>query len=294
MPRGAQLAALEQLSGDLGPWIVLGRAARHCGVECVRVSGAYGFIQGAPNDSVILAEYARRGHWAERTNQLLLDFFNTRGGQYVDVGANIGLTTVPVAQNATVQCLAIEPDPTNFSHLKENVSRNCRHGNVELCQVAAFSEWAELPLEIAPDNLGDHRLRTREISEHTREGRWATVLVRAAPLDQIVPDTSGHLAVKIDTQGAEPFVFAGGQRTLSKASLLISEWAPYWLARLGGNPEVVTSFLRANFATVAVAEGETGEIPKPEPVSIAAERLLEFASQFKHDRSKYVDIIAAR
>jgi FkbM family methyltransferase len=260
----------------------------------VRIQGTYGTIQGAPNDSVILAEYARLGHWARRTNQLLLDFFSERSGQYIDIGANIGLTTLPVSQNAAVHCVAIEPDPTNFKHLRENVARNCSHGNVELCQLAVFSEQAELPLELAPNNLGDHRLRTHNPSGFAKEDAWPTVLVRAAPLDEIAPETTGHLAVKIDTQGAEPFVFAGGRLTLAKASLVISEWAPYWLARLGGDPEVVTSFLTENFPSVAIAEGEHGELPKAEPAAIAAERLLAMAHESRNDPSTYVDFIATR
>jgi len=292
LPRGAQLAILEQLSNDLGPWTVLGRIAGNCGLYSVRIEGAYGMIEGAPNDSVILAEYARLGHWARRTNQLLLDFFNGQSGHYIDVGANIGLTTLPVSQNAAVRCVAIEPDPTNFRHLCENVARNCSHGNVELQQLAVFSQRAEISLELAPNNLGDHRLRTQDVSGFSKEDFWPTVSVQAAPLDEIAPDIVGRLAIKIDTQGAEPFVFAGGRRTLSRASLVISEWAPYWLARLGGNPEIVTSFLTAHFSSVAIAEGESGALSKAEPAAVAVERLLKVANDWRHDPSKYLDFVA--
>ncbi len=114
-------------------------------------------------------------------------------------------------------------------------------------------------------------------------------------LDDIVPAHSiTPLAVKIDTQGAEPFVVMGGPRTLGQASLLVVEWAPYWLARLGGDPGIVTTFLERSFTGLAVAEGESGSIPPAEPARLVTERLLEMVRNYIDDPMKYVDVIAYR
>jgi hypothetical protein len=42
------------------------------------------------------------------------------------------------------------------------------------------------------------------------EHKLATIDVEAIPLDEIVGTLNGPLAVKIDTEGAEPFVVLGG------------------------------------------------------------------------------------
>ena len=63
---------------------------------------------------------------------MFVDFFEERdSGTYLDIGANIGLTTIPIARNHRVRCHSFEPDPGLFVHLLENIHRNCRR-NVEL------------------------------------------------------------------------------------------------------------------------------------------------------------------
>ena len=63
--------------------------------------------------------YASTGRWAEHTNELIGRFFDKAGrGTFLDIGANIGLTTIPVARRANVACHAFEPEPENFRNLR--------------------------------------------------------------------------------------------------------------------------------------------------------------------------------
>jgi len=293
LPPGASVAVLEQASENLGHWSALVRIAPRCGVDSVAVQGSYGIFDGSPRDSTVLGGYATAGTWARRTNQLLCEFFAGRGGSYLDVGANIGLTTIPVAQNPRVACLALEPNPAVYRFLTRNVVRNCPHGNVTTRQAAAFARRDTLLLEVDPANQGDNRLRLTERAGLHGEEQWSTVRVEALPLDELVPDTPGILAVKIDTQGAEPYVFEGGARTLDRARLLICEWSPYLLARLGGQVERVTSYLARSFDQLIIAPGEEGA-GRAEPVGVAVERLLAMAHDARDDSSVYADIIARR
>jgi hypothetical protein len=66
------------------------------------------------NDRFVLPEYAATGTFAETVTSALTDFLRG-GGTYIDVGANIGLTIIPVARNPNVHCLAFEPEPVNFN-----------------------------------------------------------------------------------------------------------------------------------------------------------------------------------
>ena len=295
MPHRVRRIAFEAIVRAEDPWWALSHVGPRCPLHGVSVVGSVGVIESAPTDRTILRRYAETGSWADRTVQVLSAFFHGHGGQYVDVGANIGLVTIPIAQKAGVRCLAIEPDPTNFMHLAANVQRHCRNGNVELRQCAAYSHREKLSFELSDVNLGDHRLRVHDVKGgQLNEGAWRTIEVQAEPLDALVPPDSDRLAVKIDTQGAEPYVVMGGRETLTRAGLVILEWAPYWLARLGGEPRAVTDFLRANFESVSIADREDGPVPAPLPVARAVERLLEMVDRDKGDHVRYVDVIARK
>ncbi len=285
-----------RLYQDIGPWSLFARIAPECNIVAVQVTGEYGIIQSASSDNVILRHYAETGTWAKRTNELLRSFFSGRGaGFYVDVGANIGLTTIPIAQQErAVRCIAIEPDPTNYANLVANIERTCLHGNVEARQIAVFSARKMLELELAHGNLGDHRLRLQAGPGLRGEHRWPVVKVQAAPLDEIVGQLDGPLALKIDTQGAEPFVFDGGKNTIARAELIIMEWAPYWMARTGGNPQSVTDVLREQFDTLSIATGEEGPVPQPLPAKDVVAQLLDVAERYRGDPATYFDVIARK
>jgi len=53
--------------------------------------------------------------------------------------------------------------------------------------------------------------KTGQFEEHKR----ATIDVQGVRLDEIAGNLNEPLAVKIDTQGAEPFAVSGGKETLS-------------------------------------------------------------------------------
>ena len=73
--------------------------------------------------------------------EALQAFFAPTGGTYLDIGANIGLMTVPFARDPRIRCLAFEPDPTNFGFLQRNIApRNAPASSAELHQVALFKD----------------------------------------------------------------------------------------------------------------------------------------------------------
>jgi hypothetical protein len=162
LPKVAQEAVFEQICDDFGRFAVISRLAPDCNVVPLRASGRYGVIQSASDDKSVLMQYAKTGTWAERTNSLLRSFFAETGGNYIDIGANIGLTTIPVAQNPRVSCLAIEPEPKNFANLCVNIAENCPYKNVEVRRLAIYVRRQRLSLELSSGNLGDHRLRIGE------------------------------------------------------------------------------------------------------------------------------------
>jgi FkbM family methyltransferase len=297
LPKVAHDAVLEQICqevgrNELGRFQLISRLAKDCGVVALKVSGKYGVIQSLPDDNTVLMEYAKNGTFAERTNGLLQSFFADRSGNYIDIGANIGLTTIPVAQNDRVSCLAIEPEPRNFANLSANIAENCSYKNVQIRRLAIYARSQTLHFEIAPGNLGDHRLRLGQKTGQLGEEKRATIAVQAVSLDEIAGNLNGPLAVKIDTQGAEPFVISGGKETLSRAGLMICEFWPYGMAQLGANPADLIEFLRSHFSTLALMEQDGPVLSRP--ASQVCEQLTTLVAAHSNNPEMSLDVIARR
>ncbi len=229
-------------------------------VKSIVIRGSYGDICGSPSDASVLSKYAITGTWAERTNQLLEDFFDEKGGgTYIDIGANIGLTTIPISTRSDVRCYCFEPEPTNYSYLVENIRKNCKHQNVTTYNLAIYHEESELVFEKSPHNYGDHRIRLGQSISKLDENNWETIKVAAVPLAQVISEIKKPLAVKIDTQGAEPYVILGGNSLLLNADLIILEFSPYMMMRMGSDPKIILTFVKL-FPKVAVALGESASV----------------------------------
>ena len=302
LPRNALDTFLDELCGVLtldysrrrSRFRLLSRLAMDSRVVALKVVGDYGVMQSAAGDSHILFRYSEERRFADRTNKLIAQFFGDGGGSYIDIGANIGMTVIPIARNPLVQCLAFEPEPTNFANLVANISANCRYANVAAKQIALFSAARRLTFELAHENLGDHRVRlntaTGALGEHQRE----TIEVEAWPLDAAAVGLRPPLAIKIDTQGAEPYVFAGGGKVIARAGLLVSEFWPYGIGRMGGDLGDMFAQLSASFETIAVAVAEEGEPSNPMAVAAAHQWMVERYRQHQDDPDWYCDIIARK
>jgi len=217
------------------------QAGRVLGVKSYEVSGQYGDFFGPLYDQTVIKHYLEAGTWSPDIVQLLRDFFDhCGGGSFYDIGANIGLVTVPIAQDARVSCVAFEPDPHNFRLLSANVATSCRHGNVELVNAAVYREATELRFDRNEYNSGDHRL--------SAAGSRSVMAIRLD--DRPLPP--GPLALKIDTQGAEPAIFEGAAKTLAAAGLLVFEFWPWGMARMGLSPDLVLSRLVEMFSVARI------------------------------------------
>ena len=279
------------------------RLSHSCNIQDLAVMGNLGLIRGSAHDASILKHYALHGSWASRTIRPLNDFFSRHaGGTYIDIGANIGLTIIPIGRRSGVRCIGIEAEPRNFAYLRENVAVAGVGHSVTLRNVAVFSRHSTLEMELAPSNLGDHRIRPQVAAVALEEEhRRSVVLVAAESLDTIIsgvdPDfacLAAPLAVKIDVQGAEPFVFEGGQRLLAAAGLLIVEYSPYCMARMQADPEHILKFLSSHFTHLRIAQQEKDAPSAPMPISDAIVYLRRFAENNADRPCEYLDIIAER
>lgn len=286
-PWGIREAMLEGYMDRVGVEGLSTRLLHRLKIVEIAANGDCGVMASGCNDQVVLLEYAANGTFAPTVVRAVLDFFADGPGTYMDVGANIGLTTIPIARNGKIRCLAFEPEPMNFGHLKRNCARNADGAAIKSHQVALFNSHSTMSLSLSDDNMGDHRLTQQAVSDRR------TVQVAAVPLDDYLDRIAGKLAVKVDTQGAEPFVVAGGRKVLARAGLLAMEFCPYLMRRMGGDPSVVVD-LAATFDRVAIMRAGAAEAPQyvdPTEARSVLEHKLRTAAESDGD---YLDILAIR
>jgi len=261
LPIHTRQSVMEYLIEQSGTYKVMRDLARRHHIESLKARGEYGLIEGDVRDSEIFRSYTTRGVWTPELDHEVAGVFGSGPGSFIDVGANIGLSTIPIARNPRVICHCFEPEPRNFSHLRFNVTENCLAGNVVLHNVALFDKAAELEFELSSNNMGDHRVRVLPTSKGAyAEDARETIRVRAARLDDEVPVETLPLpiAVKIDTQGAEPHVIAGAPAILQKATFLHMEFWPYGMRRAGGAIPDMLRFLCSHFAQAKLTFADMG------------------------------------
>jgi FkbM family methyltransferase len=286
-PRGARNVILDACLDRLDYAEIYSHLLPRCKLVEIAATGDRGVVASASTDTMVICEYAMTGTFAATVTEVLKNFFDATGGTYIDIGANIGLMTIPLARNPLIRCIAFEPDPVNFGFLERNVARSAPDSSVELHQIALYHVRASLALALAEGNIGDHRLTISGVP-----GR-RTVEVVALPLDDFSNRVSGPLAVKIDTQGAEPFIIAGGEQVLAQADLLVMEFCPYLMHQLGGDPEIPINLV-TQFSRVAVMPGGKSVVPNYEGAAEAAARLRAKLMTALDTDADYFDVIAVR
>ena len=225
--------------------------ARELDVSMLEIDGRNGVFTGYVRD-LIFTHYVLDNTWSAEICAIARSVFDGKpAGTFLDIGANIGLTLVPVAQNPAITCLAFEPEPRNFELLQKNVARNGPPAHIELFNVALFDRNGAIEFELSPDNLGDHRVRNRRPTPATvfREHERDVISVTAQRLDQVldVSKVASPIVVKLDTQGAEQHIYDGGRALFSMADVLMMEFWPYGIERMGGDSERLIRAIEADF-----------------------------------------------
>ena len=239
------------------------------GATGIVVPGANGEIEGAIADRTVILKYLKNKSWSVETVRLMQATLAAQGpGSWIDLGANIGTTAIPAAL-AGALCHAVEPEPANLALLRRNIERNGVAERVTVHEAAAWHEAAELEFEIAPANLGDHRVRTAapEAGSAYDEAARTTVTVPARPVDSLIDAGSlaGPVLVKVDVQGAEGQALAGGAALFGRADLALLEYWPYGLRRLGTEPAALFAAVARHFRYAALLADDQA----PETVRLA-------------------------
>jgi FkbM family methyltransferase len=169
------------------------------------------------------------------------------GDCYLDVGANIGITSVPLVKSKPgLVCCCVEPDDVNYALLTINSVINGVAGGMTCLNVALGTTPEYIRIYKSPNNFGDHR-------SHAPRGGY---------LNEAMFTTSKHLAwkdtpasavravgmqridvAKIDTQGADAEILAGLIPLLRPGAVVLFELSPYHLATNGTTSDELRDLL---------------------------------------------------
>jgi FkbM family methyltransferase len=154
------------------------------------------------------------GNWycglQEHNEMGFLLHFLRKDDVFFDVGANIGSYTIMAAGACGAQTVAFEPIPSTFAALRENVRLN------ELDQLVTSHNLALGATTGSIQFTSDRDCLNRAIQPGEADVNGIPVAI--ATLDSIAADTSPTVC-KIDVEGFEAQVIAGGHRVLGSLAL---------------------------------------------------------------------------
>jgi FkbM family methyltransferase len=192
----------------------------------------------------------KTGMYDPTLSKWLIERFGDKGGNFIDIGANLGYFTCLLAKLAgpSGRVIAIEPEPANLALLKTNVAANGLEQVVKIFPVALGATEGTATLNLYKNsNRGRHSLLST--------GSGEQVMVPLTTLDALVDKSllSGAAIdfVKMDVEGYEPYVMQGAPQTLDRVRYMNMEYAPYLLRKSGANLPEFLSQLAKKFSRIS-------------------------------------------
>ena len=223
------------------PYAAARIAAAPAGADHVEICGATWWV---PADNRTRGQLADRV--LHRRHLPLQDILRTReavsNGTMIDIGANIGLTSVTRAILGDASLVyAAEPAPDNFGCLVRTVIDNGLRGIVLPDRVAISDRDGTATLRIS-GSIGGHALRDGI------DGIDVPTLRLDTWVRRLGIDAGAVCYVKVDTQGYESHVLDGAPDLLAHSGVVWElEFAPSLLPKVGREPAAVLAQMQAAF-----------------------------------------------
>jgi len=142
------------------------------------------------------------------------------GGVALDIGANVGTVTVPLALAAKrigSRVIAFEPYPRNVEWNRKNLILNHVEDQVTILECGLSSEPGEATLLLREDFETGAGIGNASVAEPGIDERFQTVTIRLNTLDELWPTFGSPRldAIKIDIEGHEDRFLEGARNTLA-------------------------------------------------------------------------------
>lgn len=215
-----------------------------------------------PRGCVPLELWAGR-YFERRELEFILNVLQP-GMTFVDVGANVGLFSLPAARKVqSGRVFAFEPTSLTHQFLLENITLN-KLGNLYAVHSALGDYTGEAVLQVnvpGKDGLNTLGRPTHEYSEISR-----TEAVAITTMDIFVRENSVKRVdvMKIDVEGAELLVLRGAQNLLKRADAPLILYEGEFLSKgFDYHPVEEMWFLERHGFHLFVIDSRTGQISHP-------------------------------
>jgi FkbM family methyltransferase len=195
------------------------------------------------------------------------------GDLVIDVGANIGLSTLLLARSCPdARIIAFEPSPANAAFLRRNLAANGAD-RVEVVQAAVSARsGGALRFHVATFGAGSHVVS----QGHLRSDAMETIAVPVIAIDDAVAGKGRVGFIKMDVEGHEPEALDGARGVLARdRPLVFAEFNAWCLDAFGGHsPAAFARALWQGFETFGV-DTAGGLVPEPDAMNFLHATLFE-------------------
>jgi FkbM family methyltransferase len=162
-----------------------------------------------------------------------------RDGTFVDVGANIGTTTVTaMCSHGFAHAVSCEPEPHNQQLLELNLVANGLERDVEICRAAVADRDGTVELLVNKVRSGGHEVHYSGEPVPDDHKAHAVIEVGQVALDSLASDGTldpGNVSfLWIDAQGHEGHVLRGASSLTERGVPVVAEFFPEMMDRHGG------------------------------------------------------------
>jgi FkbM family methyltransferase len=156
----------------------------------------------------------------------------------LDVGANVGLTSLPLARFAGERgghVPAFEPVPSNLSRLRENIALNGLEELITIWPFGLSAEAGTANISLREDFDAGGTTGNAAIVIDASDARFAVQPIELRALDSLLDEAALSRIdfIKVDIEGHEDFFLAGAQRALAQHApvVLMEVNKPYYARR---------------------------------------------------------------
>jgi FkbM family methyltransferase len=154
------------------------------------------------------------GNWEPNIAELIASYLHGPNVAVIDVGANIGATSIPLAKHFTdVKFFLFEPHPIIFKDLRNNISFN-KLSNIESYNIAITDQVDSLLPFYAQTNANNFGLSSFTLNHDIED--YEVIQVECKSLDAMFNTELQLKVLKIDTQGHELNVLLSAKQLISK------------------------------------------------------------------------------
>lgn len=170
----------------------------------------------------------------------------------IDIGASLGLVTVPLAKLAAERAasvVAYEPVSSNLVYLKRNLDQNYLNNVVLVRGVALGEEPGTVVMKV------EGQAGNAVVLAGADARRADTVRAKVTTLDEEWPDLPGRCsAIKLDVEGFELAVLRGGAHLIDKdRPVIYAEFNRDWLAYRSVTVSSLDAWLQeVNYCIIAI------------------------------------------